>query len=314
MEISKSNFLELNHKHTAEREQQCFTIHWKLTEWCNYRCEYCFQRDNDRTWRDYATVCSAADKINAFIDKINKPTKLFLIGGEVTYYDLIDLLEKHLTSRNIFKINLTTNLSKDLEFFQNLKNYCLSRNIELMLTASMHLSQIKNIDEFIDKCVSLNCGINSVLGNDNAVNLLSVLQKLVDRNYDLSRVDILFDQNEQGNRSDTCLQTYRYWLDQLKEYNGNAYRVKLVDGSERLVSRAELKTNISDFIGIKCKGYLRVMHNNKVKTGACGSHNTKLTIDDLAKINNEFELDKLLTVTCNTANCPICVFQKMWKE
>lgn len=310
--LSKDTFLELTEVTKGSPTPSLFNISWKLTEWCNYRCEYCFQRNSARTWRDYSIITSAADKINNFINKINRPTKLSLIGGEVTYYDLIDLLKNHLTSENLIKISLTTNLSKSEEYFKELKNYCESRGIKLILTASLHISQIPNIDDFIVKCIHLNCCINSVLTNSNATQLLNILNRLQLMNYDLSKVDLLFDSNEFENRSENCLATYNYWKQSIKKYSANTYRIRTLDGNERLISRAEIKNSISDFVGFKCKGYLRITHTNKVVTGACPSHNNNLTIDDLDRLSLN-DLENILTVVCKTKNCSVCLFQKIWR-
>ena len=83
-----------------------------------------------------------------------------------------------------------------------------------------------------------------------------------------------------------------------------------MNGNETLLSRAQVKNFISDFVGFKCKGYLRITHTNKVVTGVCQSHNNNLTIDDLDKLSLA-DLENLLTVVCKTKNCSICLFQKI---
>ena len=171
------------------------TIKWRLTNACNYKCSYCARsglRDTDNEFEsDKEIIYNAIPQVARIINLKNKPkVKLFLIGGEVTLFnleELMDILLSHLNSNFIDKLTITTNLSKEVDYFISLSNFLEKNGIKLQLTTSWHsefanfdlffekikvLSKIKNIElkletvstslnknfveQFIDKCEALN--------------------------------------------------------------------------------------------------------------------------------------------------------------
>lgn len=73
-------------------------------------------------------IIASAKKINTLIKECHdKPLMLTLLGGEITYYNLIKILDEF--NCNITKIVLTTNFSQRLSYFKELYNYCKDRKI-----------------------------------------------------------------------------------------------------------------------------------------------------------------------------------------
>ena len=65
---------------TVINNEPLFTIKWRLTSWCNYRCSYCIQDrlqhydKEDRT--DFDRLLSVAKDVNRFIEESPRPVKL----------------------------------------------------------------------------------------------------------------------------------------------------------------------------------------------------------------------------------------------
>lgn len=130
--------------------ESLFTIKWRLTEWCNYRCSYCLRKFKGQdTKLDFERVLRTAPEINRLIEESGRPTKINLIGGEVTYFDLKRLISC-ISSKNLKKVNITTNFSNSLESYIDFAKYLESREILLSMTASLH-DEYVDAEEFVSK-------------------------------------------------------------------------------------------------------------------------------------------------------------------
>lgn len=179
------NFNELKSVEILDYEKY-FTIHWKMTRWCNYNCSYCIQHHNyesNRIKYDYKKFSTYAKKINKWMKSVNIPMKLHLIGGEICYMDLIKVLE-YIDAENFNKLSIVTNFSGSLIFFTDLRDYCQSRNIELQICASLHDQYVK-VKDFVEKakelkdCIHIQFTVTDT-NTDNFVELVDLCTK-----YDL---------------------------------------------------------------------------------------------------------------------------------
>ena len=119
-----------------------FDISWKMTKWCNYRCPYCYMRDFLTKQTPFETVLQIASKIDTLVPKTAKYINLHLIGGEVTYYDLIKVLQCIKTKINT--IQIITNFSNTEEYYGKLISYILSIGAIPSICCSIHTTQIKD--------------------------------------------------------------------------------------------------------------------------------------------------------------------------
>jgi MoaA/NifB/PqqE/SkfB family radical SAM enzyme len=155
--ISDKDIIKIINKTT----EKYYMISWKMTNWCNYQCPYCIaaHSDSDRTYIKQEVLEQYAQKIKNFIDNElslqlnNRNIKINLIGGEVTYYNLINII-KILKCNYLKEISITTNLSQSLDYFIELNNFCKENNIKLALTASYH-EEFGTINSFIDKVLQI---------------------------------------------------------------------------------------------------------------------------------------------------------------
>ena len=136
------------------------TIKWRLTDACNYRCSYCVRaylarakQDVQQLKDDWTRCKKAAPAVNRIINAMPGTVKIDLIGGEVSLYNLEELLVE-ITSPKLIRINITTNLSRPADYYIRLIKYCRERNILLGLTASFH-SEYETLPRFFQKAQSI---------------------------------------------------------------------------------------------------------------------------------------------------------------
>ena len=126
-----------------------FKVSWKMTSNCNYRCSYCYMKNEVcKETTPFEKILKIADRINPIIEKQAKgrDVLLHLIGGEVSQYDLIEVLKRV----NCKFVIIATHFSAPVSYWLNLKSYCLNKGIQLNIIASMHLEMI-DPSKFIEK-------------------------------------------------------------------------------------------------------------------------------------------------------------------
>lgn len=127
-----------------------FQINWYVTGWCNFSCPYCITNHLKNPWIKEEDILIKAQQINKLINTFytNRKIALKLIGGEVTYYNLIKVLNN---IEHLDKVVLITNFSRELDYFYELENYCFNRRIQLVLICSLH----KENKDFKEKFITL---------------------------------------------------------------------------------------------------------------------------------------------------------------
>ncbi|MBQ8014159.1 MAG: hypothetical protein IJ257_07185 [Treponema sp.] len=135
---------------TIINNEPLLTIKWRLTRWCNYRCSYCIQSwANKEEKTDFNHLLETAKDVNRLIESASRPVKLYLLGGEVSWYDLEKLVSA-IPSKNLAKIAITTNFSNSSEYYISLATSLRSRCVDLELCCSLHKEYVKPRD-FVKK-------------------------------------------------------------------------------------------------------------------------------------------------------------------
>jgi MoaA/NifB/PqqE/SkfB family radical SAM enzyme len=158
------------------------SLEFHLTQKCNYRCEYCMGSYSPKSKN------AGNETINNFIklvSDLNNQSVIKLIGGEPTFHprfmDIAECVIKHKHD-----LHIATNFSFPNESFEKLIDVS-ERNNQITLLVSLHLSQIKSIDDFMDKVISLkkygskkvSIQVSSVILNDNIKVLKNIHERLV---------------------------------------------------------------------------------------------------------------------------------------
>lgn len=162
------------------------SFEWKITSVCNYNCEYCFSYKEGRHCSD-ETIAAVFD----FLSKAREGWHVKLIGGEAMLHPRFFEICKRIVDYGC-QISLTTNFSLPFSKFQELIEICGDK-LEF-LGASLHLSQIKDVNEFIEKATKFNTAknpktnffITSVLRKETFEHLVEIEEKLKNRGIKLA--------------------------------------------------------------------------------------------------------------------------------
>ena len=169
-----------------------FIFDFLITQNCNYRCFYCSQSKKFHKGEFEEAKEETINSILNFIDENNKKFdfEITVSGGEpLTHPRFFDFLIE-LKKRNV-SVSIVSNFSFNVEEYKKIKDI-LGENFKELLV-SLHLTQIKKLDEFIEKAKDFNCYkgdtnflVASVLADEN----VDILKKVSD---ELSKNSIKFE-------------------------------------------------------------------------------------------------------------------------
>ena len=141
-------------------EKDLFVIKWRITRLCNLHCSYCVQVKNRTQFSQAAvqketeTLLKAAPDISAMMDRLSmKKVKLEFVGGEMSLFDLKKILSL-ITSKKLKRVQLTTNFTRNEEYYISLAHYLRQRNIELTITCSFHY-EFMSMDTYFSKALAV---------------------------------------------------------------------------------------------------------------------------------------------------------------
>jgi len=156
-------------------------LEFHLTQKCNYKCEYCMGAYSPKSKN------AGDETINNFIrllSALNGQSVIKLIGGEPTFHPrFMDIARCVITNKH--DLHIGTNFSFPNESFKKLIDES-ERDNQITLLVSLHLSQIKSIQDFTEKVISLKeygknkvfIQVSSVITNDNVKVLKSIHENL----------------------------------------------------------------------------------------------------------------------------------------
>ena len=133
--------------------QDVYTVEIRPLTKCNYNCYYC----TDNRINSNPIIKLNTDNIKKIITTarrvLNKRIHVYIIGGEPTLYTEISKLVNDITDslQDMDRVEIQTNLSRSKEWFGNFIDK-LKRPEFVIISASYHNTQVKDFDEFLDKC------------------------------------------------------------------------------------------------------------------------------------------------------------------
>lgn len=276
------------------KDENKIEIAWNITFWCNYNCEYCFGK-KEKSLPKLEAIIKNAIKLNKYIEEQDKKVHIRLIGGEVTYLPLIKIL-KNLSSKKIYKISLTTNLSREAEYFEELIKYYNDNKYDYSITASLHQTQIKDLNDWIEKAKKIATTIQCTVTNENCKESIAILNNIKKDYKGNIKVDVCRVKNSPINLTDENLNLIKPFFDTSKSY----YNIFFNDGRVfNSVSKTELMTKIdqTNFNGKMCESNkFRMLEDGKVFYGSCHSFLKEGEIKSLKK----------KAVKCSNTHCPMC--------
>lgn len=166
-------------------EKDLFTVSWLLGRYCNFKCSYCWShgRSDIKDHRPTELCLKTIDSIKeqARLNGFNS-FHFSLSGGEPTlhpgYFDILNKLAVDKPNTNYTSIHMTTNLSKNMEWFKEYVTYAKQFD-RASITASYHAEYMKNKDLFAKKLLYLesqgvHTTINMVMVPENFYDLWNI--------------------------------------------------------------------------------------------------------------------------------------------
>jgi len=93
---------------------EILNINWYITDICNYKCLYCYTDNKNSKQCNYKLVMKR-------LNYIDQKFKINILGGEPTLHNnLLDIVKILQNNENCIKINIITNFSKPIKYFDKL--------------------------------------------------------------------------------------------------------------------------------------------------------------------------------------------------
>ena len=130
-----------------------FNLTYNITNCCNYHCPYCMQGDKPKKDTNPILIEKISKEINKIIFNLKQQGRnidFHLIGGEISICDIKNLVLKNIELSNIYRFSMVTNLSRSIEYYEDLFKYLTDNNINIRIKASYHPTETSE-DSFFNK-------------------------------------------------------------------------------------------------------------------------------------------------------------------
>lgn len=270
-----------------------FNLTYNTTKCCNYHCPYCMQGNKPKKDTNPILIEKISKEINKIIRNLKQQGKnidFHLIGGEVSIYDIKNLILKNIDLSNIYRFSMVTNLSRSVEYYKELFEYLIQNKVNVRIKASFHPTEVSEKD-FVNKIKNLkdyNIIPSLLITKNEEINesVYSMYNKLKEINIQPSvsveringiPIDVSFIKNKEILSEDRC-KFHVY-------YNNN---------EKELLTKYETLSKIKNTVGYLCdinNSRLIIDPKGNIKN-ACSQQKNNGTIFNF-KLNNQI-------IKCNT--------------
>lgn len=250
-----------------------FIIKWTPIRKCNYKCSFCFHKQNEKD--DISNILKNAFNIKEkVINKINDKILISISGGEISLLPLDILIKifEILKDKKISYIYITTNFSNTPEYYNELNNWCKKNNIIFLLEASFH-------EEFVSK--------------ENFFNKIKLL------NFEPVQVQAVVTEKNSSFMKE-IKKEYPYIFFE-PDFNEEIEKINFVFNDKEKIRYLQRKNNI--YFGKKCfQNQIVIKENGNIFNNGCELYK-------YGNINNSIFIPKKQYFTCNKKECKYCYFQ-----
>jgi MoaA/NifB/PqqE/SkfB family radical SAM enzyme/glycosyltransferase involved in cell wall biosynthesis len=124
----------------------------KISYACNFKCEYCYQVDNEGHRLKGIFEQENIDKLIEFMDRLEGKSRVNLVGGEPFVYPYLNEFAKKLVNKGHLP-NMITNFSAPFEKIESFLD--IVKNQLYGFSISIHISQWNNINNLYSKLQKL---------------------------------------------------------------------------------------------------------------------------------------------------------------
>lgn len=304
-------------------KETLFTIKWRITDWCNYRCSYCLRMHTVQDVKpNEEELCSIAKDINTYmIPQIRTGIKMNLIGGELSFLDLPKILD-NITSDKLKRVHLTTNFSNKLDYYINLYQYLKNRGTDLSMNVSYHHEYndtevfVKKVAELKKTCNLYALKIEYVISKETAdgIDLFKSLCEKYDLDYllEVDKTETAEFKQKYVQDSKVTLKRYTIKFDDGSEDNTmtrnqliNVHNNQFVD---KVIIRNKEQRNLFKSEGFVCTAgytYAYIKYNKVAINSSCISGKEYKPIKDF--------IVRTRPEPCHQGYCNLCGDISLWK-
>lgn len=264
--------------------QDCRNVHFRITDWCNFKCSYCIQGlerqpDHLETTEYYV---KEAEKLRRVLDAIDElfpvaKEQIELIGGEISGLDLKEITKPLIGKRpeRINYFHLVTNMT----WYKNLLDYANwldEQGIKLRILASLHEEFMKPevyferlfyLKEHLPPKASINC---TFVVHDDNIEIAELFQNTVKDAFPCYAINAKRERQRdiRNNKEVPPYVTEKTlnWIDE--HYHNVKYGNEFKVDGINLTNRTELTNpckGLLDTIGMKCTNRNRVVRYDPIK-------------------------------------------------
>lgn len=263
------------------------TLHfeWFFTDWCNYACSYC----------SAATMMSEAfskeDSPSIYkltlsrLLMLDTPFNVELLGGEPTLHPNIEEVLLTLNQTELCtKIEVVTNLSRSLSFFESLNKPELNKTTIL---ASYHPEYFK--ESFVEKCVAVTkmehldfmVNVNLFDKPDTWQDTIRFINELKDNNVNYGFNFLNPTPTYNPNYTKEFFKLFEPYLETRQK---NDFPYEFTDGTITTLSESQIiEHGYNRFNGYKCYPTMYRIMNDGVIKNICTNKVVSITMKDMFK-------------------------------
>jgi len=233
-------------------EYKTVQFEWFLTNWCNFSCTYCSEITRLITKFDKQSSPGKYKLVLSRLKTVKEEFIIELIGGEPTLHPAIEEILTELNAMpNCKEVQLITNLSRPLHFYQTLNSLALGK---LTLLCSFHPEHYKT--EWLDKVLALKDTRLSVTLNlsDRAEHwplTLETIHTLTDNNVVFAYNILSPTPKWSPNYTDDFYTTFNPYINNGKHNEAISYT--FADGTTTILHESEIiERGLHQLKGYKC--------------------------------------------------------------
>lgn len=244
---------------------------WFLTNWCNYSCTYCSEVTRLIPQFSKATSPGKYKLVLSRLKSVQHQFVIELIGGEPTLHPAIEEILTELNNMpNCKEVQLITNLSRPLHFYQTLTGLALNK---LAILSSFHPEHYK--PEWLDKVLALKTNSLSVTLNlsdqpEHWPLTLDTINSLIDHDVVFAYNILSATPKWTPNYTQEFYDTFNPYINNGKHNESVPYTFE--DGTTRILHESEIiEKGLHRLTGYKCTPIrYRITHDSDIQNFCTG--------------------------------------------
>jgi hypothetical protein len=268
---------------------------WFLVNWCNYSCSYCCADGAMVESYDKDTSNAKYKLTIVRLKQVKTDFEIYMFGGEPTLHPHFNEILKELSEIPHCKaIEIDTNLSRSLSFFEN-----LYKSDKVSISASYHPEYFSQA--YVDKCIALkdnsfDAHINLTDNPDDWPEVLSLVETLKANGVKYG-FNLLY--SAKGREINYDEKFYETWKPHFDGVDDGEYLLNFSDGSSESLPAIDIYgRGLDNFNGYNC---VALMYNIDID----GNISNICTGEKLPLIVNPEDTHKFSKCPLTSCNCEV---------